>query len=135
MKLCTNQGIPSGLHDQITSRIRKEKRDEVKIKLREAYNFFKHGENKTQKTVKFNPEATEYILFDCCDMYRRLTSERRRLTKLYEVWFFTKNSNLLFEVEKQRVFEDVKKVTDPDDRIAFFTSMSPVIDKLITGLI
>lgn len=71
--LCEKQGVHSSLFCDLQM-IKEEYRIEVKQALNKAKNFFKHAERDPDEVIVFNPEVSEFYIWDACRMYMFLPS-------------------------------------------------------------
>lgn len=95
-------GEPLILKDQFLYRIKEGHEQEVRRKINEAENFFKHAERDHEATLDFNPDQSEMLILEACSVYYKLSGEFPPLFKLYQVWFITNHPNLFnFPEEKQ----------------------------------
>ena len=60
-------------------------------RLNVAENFFKHGDRDHDATTEFNPELTDFHLWDACAHYQKLTGESPLLFQIYLGWFMLTN--------------------------------------------
>lgn len=74
--------------------IKDEFKKEISKKMKEARNHFKHADNDPEATIDFNPEINEYFLFDACEKYQDMTSEKVPYFIIYRVWFASKHPNI-----------------------------------------
>ncbi|MFH1833059.1 MAG: hypothetical protein ABH816_02720 [Candidatus Levyibacteriota bacterium] len=92
------------IRSELLKRVKKEKQKEVVNKLNEAYNFFKHADTDSDKLLKFNPDASEFAIFDSIAMYQAITSEATGLMQAFRVWFYLKHSDILLYEEQKTLF-------------------------------
>jgi hypothetical protein len=75
--------------------IKKEYLKEYLTKINEAENFFKHADKDPDALLKFNPEQTEFLLFDAVEMYMQLTGEMPEDMSIFRFWFLIKYPNVV----------------------------------------
>jgi len=122
--LCGGKSIES-FHSAGLNLIREEKRDFVRSKLVEAKNFFKHATSDPAKTLKFNPDASVYVLWDACVLYEKYTGEftERRNFFLFRCWFAFKHSELFPGLESHFRFLDISGL-NLDNKAEFYEAAS-----------
>lgn len=67
--------------------VKKEYRSEVRKKVNNAKNFFKHADRDPYSNIEFYVELNEFILFDACEGYQILTNEKVPPFIIYRGWF------------------------------------------------
>jgi hypothetical protein len=121
-----NQGVSSIIKD--LGYIREDKRREYRNLVNAARNFFKHADTDPNKTIKFNPVQTEYLLFDACKMYKSLASEDPQIMSLYKFWFYTKNPHILIEPEKREAASTINEAgLDPSNRMKYLELLPDIM--------
>jgi hypothetical protein len=96
-------GTPLLLKEQFIGFVKPEYHKLIKEKLNEAENFFKHADHDHDATLKFNPEQSEFLIYEACTTYSILTGEVPPLLKVYKVWYISHHADLY------EFTEDVKK--------------------------
>lgn len=107
--------IPTIL-DKLLESVKPDKRDFVKTKLAAAHNFMKHADRDADKVLEFYPEASEYALWECIDLYYQLTTEVTGLMQAYRIFFYTKNADILFKPEDNVMFNELRKDIDLNNK-------------------
>lgn len=129
--ICLKRGIAS-IHKQLLENIRDEKRNEVSQRLAAVKNFFKHADKDPDGIIEFNPESTSFYLWDACRMYFSLTKEVVPIFKVFELWFYVKNPELIVSTDPlRREIEEVLKDSklDPNNPNTFLTTI-PLVEKI-----
>lgn len=67
--------------------VRPEAKKEYLGVIKKHYNFFKHSGQDPHESVDFNPEITEYFLFDALSMYQVVTKRWLYAGLLFYIWF------------------------------------------------
>ena len=128
------------IFDLVSEWTKEEYRKEVRRKLHDAQNFFKHADQDHDQVLKnFNPEQTELVLLDACFAYQRIAGERPPIVALFYVW-----ARLTFGHEYLKYDIDGSDITprlDPDflnriramTRSSFFMEMFPVLHRSMFG--
>jgi hypothetical protein len=98
-----SRGILSFISQGIDKFIKPEKRQEVRKILNKPQNFFKHAVSDPEETLDFNPEGTEYFLWDACQLYGSLTSQIPKDILLFIAWFTIKHPDIFPNEEIQKV--------------------------------
>lgn len=104
--LCHHEGIETFM-DKAIEMVKAEYKKEVKEKLVSAYNFFHHADRDPKGIKEFNPESSEYALWESVEMYYALTKEVTGIMQAYRFWFYTKNANVLEKQEDKAMFTDI----------------------------
>ena len=130
--LCKKQGVDSLTQKGLLGMIKPEKQAEVSKKLRAAQNFFKHADRDSDQILHFNPVITEFILMDAAYLYQMLTNEKTALMVIYDLWYFSKNSDLLLDSIQRKMYENISEVVNHRERGKFF-ELLPEIEKKLLG--
>lgn len=91
--------------------------------MNRAQNFFKHADRDRDDVLDFNPEVTAFCLFDCADMYQKLTGRNLREAAIFLVWFGLKYPDLLVPGPFANMFEDFRGAAGGTLDKRFFRSM------------
>lgn len=122
-KLCRAQGLQSVTEWGIIQ-IKKEKQEEIRNKMNEAKNFFKHAGKDSGVILNFNTELSNFYLYDSVRLYQGLTKKLPKLFLIFNVWFFMKNPDLFSNDEQKNLFSLPKNLTledrDLENRETFF---------------
>ena len=130
MDLAKLEGIKSIFKDTVLDIIVKDYEREYLSIISEAENFFKHAERDPRGLLKFNPEQTEFLLFDAVEMYIQVTKETPEDISIYRVWFLLKNPNIINNEIKMKL---MKKGLDYT-RYAKITNKQEFYNNVKTGL-
>ena len=103
--LAKPEGTKSILKDQILILIKKEYQSKYLSAINEAENFFKHAEKDPGALLKFNPEQTDFLLFDAVEMYMRLSKESTQDMSIYRAWFLLKHPDFISIETKNKLKE------------------------------
>jgi len=106
--LLNSQDLDS-YRSEVLSVVKDEFRGEVKSKFNEAWNFFKHADKDPEKTLKFIPNFTSYIIWSAIDGYQRLTGELTPLMLSFRVYFYVQNADILKDDEVKKAFKDFRQ--------------------------
>jgi len=115
--------------------IKPEKQQEFKRALKEWANFMKHADTDPAKTIFFNPEVNEYLLFDAVTSYSIITKEIRPILHCFRIWFIICHPDIFF----QEFIERVNKALPVNEfkcmnRGEFFQHALPIVTRsIITG--
>jgi hypothetical protein len=129
--ICKKKRIKS-YKEQILALVKPDKIKFFRKKLDESKNFFKHANFDSNKQLEFNPEITEFVIFDCYGLYLKLTRESTALMDTFKVWFVTKNYEL-FITEKENSTFILKGKIDPKERNRYLTEVFPYIIRKKSG--
>lgn len=87
-KLCGYKNIERGVVYEGVKGISEKSRKLVVKKMNEARNFFKHADNDSKETIKWNSELSVYYIWDATSLYRRLTNGKMPCEILiFSTWF------------------------------------------------
>lgn len=128
--LCDAQGVRSIIAQGLSEMIRPDKQAEVRKKLNDPKNFFKHADKDPKSTLDFNPEVSAIYMWDAIRMYRTLTSEFPKIFKIFTVWFSMKNPDLLSDETIKQTFAGAGKGFDLENRAKFLQDVSVAYDVL-----
>ena len=110
------------LHD-----IKPEHRDELRKAFRKAQNFFKHAKKDPDAILKFNPESTEFFLFDAGEKYRELSGEFPAILNVFWLWFRCRRPEAFFRTEdERRRFSNAIHFAATTDKTKYFADTLPV---------
>lgn len=132
-QLCLKQGIKNIINEGTEKFIRKEKQKEVKTKLFEAKNFFKHSGKDPNQNIEFNPELNPFLLWDCCRLYKILTSEFTSIMLVFHVWFSLKNKDLVLDEKRKEILDKINYTNylDLDNKEQFLVAMLPLTEQAV----
>jgi len=89
------QNKPVLVKEKMLEMVKPQHKKMVRDKINKAENFFKHADKDPDKLLEFNPNITEFLLWDACATYFSLTLEKTPLMSTFNVWFFTKYTDVL----------------------------------------
>ncbi len=104
MDLSKLEGIKSLVKE--TTLIREERKKEYILKVNEAENFFKHATTDRHKLLDFNPEVSEFLIFDAIGMYTQLTHEITEDYSIFKAWFFVKYPSIISDETRKKLEEE-----------------------------
>ena len=106
--------------------IREDKRKEWIALVNEPQNFFKHADSDPAAEIQFDPDLTEFLLFDCAFSVRHLTGGLPVEFFAFAIWFYRKYPDILLDCElKELLGSDQAKRIDIDD----FEAIRKAIDQ------
>ncbi len=132
-QLCASRGIENIINEGIKKFIREDKREELKIKLNEAKNFFKHSGRDSDKNIEFNPEINPILLWDSCRLYKILTTEHTPVMSVFHVWFVLKNKEIILDEKLKETLNtfNYSNYLDIENKKHFLEIMLPIAEKNI----
>lgn len=80
-----NDGRPM-IKDWLKDWIKPEHLNEVRKKLNESQNFFKHADRDPDQILDFEPGTTQIFLWDACLTYKEIANERVPLLETFKLW-------------------------------------------------
>lgn len=116
--LCRHENIETFM-DKAIGMVKEEHKKEVKNGLASAYNFFHHADSDPKGIKDFNPEVSEYALWESIEMYFALTKEVTGIMQSYRFWFYTKNANIMEKQEDKEVFGDISTKVDTNNKAMY----------------
>lgn len=121
------------LKEQIPTWVRPDASAEVKRRLNDAANFFKHADRDHDEVLEFSEGATELLLYDAVRKYRELTGETVPILGVYDVWFWLgPGSKFIVNVERQRMLENLQRLFPNSTRRSFFAAALPLVSSIDT---
>jgi len=132
-QLCANQGVESIINEGLKKFIREDKQKEIKIKLNEAKNFFKHSGYDSNKNIEFNPEINPILLWDSCRLYKILTTEYTPIMSIFHMWFVLKNKEIISDEKLKETLNtfNYTNYLDIGNKKHFLETMLPIAEKTI----
>ncbi|TSC82728.1 MAG: hypothetical protein G01um101420_86 [Parcubacteria group bacterium Gr01-1014_20] len=128
-QLCNNNGAQSVL-DWGLQIIKEEKRDEVRKHLDNPKNFFKHAGRDPNATVEFNPDVTNFFIWDACRLYQLLTTEAPKEMYIFKFWFSMTYPEYLEKPEHQELIRSISESFDTKNRSVFYYQALSAYDLL-----
>ena len=114
--LCHHEGIETFM-DMAMGMVKSEYKKEVKEGLASVYNFFHHADRDPKGIKDFNPEFSEYALWECVEMYYSLTKEVTGIMQAYR--FYTKNAHLLLKQEDKSTYAEISSKIDVNNKALY----------------
>ena len=74
------------IKDWARTYVKEDCKKELRRKLNEAENYFKHADRDRDDVLDFEPGQSELLLLDACWTYKRLSGERPPLLGVFETW-------------------------------------------------
>jgi len=125
------QGIETIIKDYGLKRIREEYRKEFLNEVNKAENFFKHADRDGDKILKFPVGATEYLLWDACVTYEKITGEKLPLIAVFNAWFIGNHPNVIIDGNYKTLVNEAMAGLDLQDRSQFL-NLLPIVSKFTT---
>lgn len=115
---------------QTLDMIRPERRLEFEKILNKAKNFFKHADRDPKDNLKFNPDSSNFIIWDAEHLYFSLTKEKRPLLTVYDLWVRAKYPDMFtLDVEQKKIHDALFDGLDPENIAHFFQSLLSIVDE------
>jgi len=121
-KVLSDLGKESGvasIRTDIQRYVKKDKQKYVSDMFSQAYNFFKHADKDPNKLLKFNPEISEFAIWDSVKLYQSLTKEITGLMLAFRLWFSIKHNDILLEKGVKNAFKHAGTQLDTGNRTLF----------------
>lgn len=116
--LCRLKGIPTQIDDLLKS-VREDMKKIVINKLHKPQNFFKHADKDADELLRFNPESTEFALWETINLYQKLTGEITGLMMAMRAYFILKNKEMFMVDENYINIINSFKDLDVNDKPKF----------------
>lgn len=116
LDLREDKGIKSEFYDN--EYIRPDKRNKFINKVRKPQNYFKHSKSDPDEILDFNPEESQFIIFDSCLLYNGLNNDSNNKIfemQLFVCWFIRKNPSIIREGKIKDEINDLFKGKNIDD--------------------
>ena len=111
--------------------IKPEHQKEVRKIINQSENFFKHADKDPNAILDFNPEQTEFMLYEACAMYSQKTKEQPPLFKVYSAWFITLRPTW-FKPTKDLANNSLRQEVISQGKEAYFLQALPSITRIST---
>ena len=99
-------GRPMLYKEELLKRYTGDMVNEVRRKINEAENFFKHADRDANATLMFRPATTDLMLWECCAKYRELTGEWTPYMQAFNGWMqLTYPKLVILSAEERRVLD------------------------------
>jgi hypothetical protein len=112
-----------------------EYKKEWNNRLRRLQNFFKHANRDSTESIDFDPEITQYFIFDTVLKYHELTGEIPNYFAIFKSWFMAQNLEIFIMSEKDKAL--TRKIASKygENRKLFFHDMLYITDIYIKHII
>ena len=128
LDLCNARGLTSALlrEELLKHYVKPEHVKQVRDRYRQAENFFKHADQDPDGLLSFNPEGSEYFIFEATEAYQLLTGESTPHMLSFRTWWIAHNTfmHALLPEEAKNAF--MKFPYKPDQRLLFFNESLPM---------
>jgi len=126
-------GKPMLAKDGFMDYIKEGHEKEVWDLINKAENFFKHADRDHKETLEFNPDQSELLILEACEVYYKLSGEFPPLFKLYQGWFIANHQNLFnFPEEQKRMISMSAQDVINLGRGRYFDLVLPLISRINT---
>ena len=130
LDLCAHRGITGEVFRDflISTYVLQEHKSTVRNLYRRAENFFKHADKDPDGLLYFDPESSDYALFEATEAYTRLTGVSTPAMLTFRAWWLSNNKYMhaILPKEIQDVFANFPYRSD--ERLLFYTEILPVWD-------
>jgi hypothetical protein len=121
---------PRLITDTVVDWLPSETRTEARKILNEAANFFKHADNDTDETLRFDPAQTEALLLSACQGYMTATSENVPLFSAYAFWFVIGPGASLVDTTPSRFLTELRLKYRGATRQSYFAEVLPMLSTI-----
>jgi hypothetical protein len=99
--------------------------------INKAENFFKHADRDPDDILDFDPKYTEFLLWECCSAYRKLTNDNPDKMISYNIWFKANNHDLfIYTPEEEENVEKVNASLLTANRRQFFRALQQALNTI-----
>ena len=96
-----------------------------------AQNFFKHADKDAAEMLEFDVDENALYLFNVCELFRTVTSERVALFRLCTMHFELSYPELTTDPEAKALNETTLRNVDPRNKFEFY-SMLPDLERRLS---
>lgn len=119
------------IKEELIERVVPEYQKEVRRKLNEAENFFKHADKDPKGVLEFSPVLTELMIWESCSAYFQLSGEQLVLAKVFNGWHAVNNPHLFrLSEDQQRQFRKSKQEIEGMSKQEYFRLYLPASESL-----
>jgi hypothetical protein len=108
--------------DLIEVYVKTEFQQQMRRKLNEPENFFKHADRDHAETIEFNPDASEFMILDAVRGYSRITGEWTPLFRVFYGWVIAANESII-KAEWKEKFAGPARAARSIGKTKFFEMM------------
>jgi hypothetical protein len=108
--LAKHRGAAHPLHDGLIPLLRPSMVKEFLRVVRSNENFFKHADTDPDASLTFNPESTEFLLFEAVVAHAMLTGFGLPETCIFFLWFCARHADIL---AREGPLKDLLERIDP----------------------
>jgi hypothetical protein len=113
--------------DMFIESVKPRYQTKVRKQISAAENFFKHGQL-GRETIDFNPEQSDWLIFEAASYYFKLTGQDRPLFKLFRGWYVGHHLSLLkLPAEEKQLLAKALEVAKRVGKRRYFELMLPVV--------
>lgn len=106
------------------------KEKELIAALRRHQNFFKHADRDPDAAIDFNPDSTEWLLFDSCIAYLQITGESTPLMRTMNLWWQIQHRDLV-KAEYPEIRSRLEQHADLlGNRLTYFSKVLPMMQAI-----
>lgn len=126
-------GEPLLMKEQFLDWIKEGYHQQIRAKLNEAENFFKHADRDHENTLDFNPDQSELLILEACTVYNRLTGEWPPIFRAFQSWFIAHHPDMfVFPKEKQITIDMGREEITSLGREEYFNMVMPMLLRYAT---
>lgn len=124
---------PTFNKDLFLDYIKDEYHDEVRRKMNETENFFKHADRDPEAVVWFSPRSSEMLMWESCIIYKKLTGENPEYLYAFYAYFIAQHPSFI-DTEKAPGFAAaaaslLRETSDRHVFLAKFLETRQLIDR------
>jgi hypothetical protein len=112
--------------DLIKVYVKTEYQQQMRKKLNEPENFFKHADRDHAATIEFNSDASEFMIWDAVRGYFEITGEWTPLFQVFTGWFISVNEKII-KAEWKETYAGSARAARNIGRTKFFEMMLPIV--------
>jgi hypothetical protein len=111
--------------DLIEVYVKTEYQQQMRKKLNEPENFFKHADRDHAETIEVNPAASEFMILDAVRGYSGITGEWTPLFRVFYWWVIAANESIIKAEWKEKLAGPARAARSIG-RTKFFEMMLPL---------
>lgn len=116
-------GKPMMVRGQLLETVKPEYRNEVAKLMRQPQNYFKHAGKMPAEQIEFNPELSEWWLFDAGRGFQQVTRTLPDPVLAYRLWFMMHRVELALNANTRAKLAAVSAMLGAIDRRTFYVKI------------
>jgi hypothetical protein len=119
-------GVP--MLKRLVERLDPERARDLRHRLNEAGNFFKHADRDADLQYQFNPEISEFLMLESCEKYMEMTRQQPPMLAAFRAWFVLHHAEVIPPTpELKRIVGEMSRTPAAKNRTRFLETVLPVL--------